>query len=431
MGLHARGEPRASACRRSRPTAPASAAGCASRAWAERAACTCSTASTAPTSRSSPSSSACSRQLAVEPPDRDALARRCREAASQRQWSRLAPRVPRGVRARARRGGDAGEPQRGRTPDVAGRRRPPSRATVRPRRSCAPTRSRGRCRRRSRAWSGSRATIWWTWDHDTRASVRGALARALGGGRPQPDPLPARHLTADLAARAADRLRRSSRARAGPRFEAYFAAAGRRRLRCARDSRARRRSPTSAPSSASNVAADLQRRPRRARRRPPQVGQRPRPAAGRRRPLLPPRLPAPARSAATASRSAHRRSTIRAPPASSWCADENGEPARGPAAVARRRARAARCGARWSAACRSTCSTPTCRVNRPEDRDITHFLYGGDNEMRLRQEIVLGRGGVRLLRAARPRAGRVSTSTRVTRRSRRSSAWRGWCARAA
>ena len=33
-------------------------------------------------------------------------------------------------------------------------------------------------------------------------------------------------------------------------------------------------------------------------------------------------------------------------------------------------------------------------ANRPEDRDITHFLYGGDNEMRLRQEIVLGRGGV-------------------------------------
>ena len=33
-------------------------------------------------------------------------------------------------------------------------------------------------------------------------------------------------------------------------------------------------------------------------------------------------------------------------------------------------------------------------VNRPEDRAITHFLYGGDNEMRLRQEIVLGRGGV-------------------------------------
>ena len=36
-------------------------------------------------------------------------------------------------------------------------------------------------------------------------------------------------------------------------------------------------------------------------------------------------------------------------------------------------------------------------ANRPEDRGITHQLYGGDQENRLRQEIVLGRGGVRLL----------------------------------
>lgn len=36
-------------------------------------------------------------------------------------------------------------------------------------------------------------------------------------------------------------------------------------------------------------------------------------------------------------------------------------------------------------------------ANRPEDRGITHHLYGGDSENRLRQEIVLGRGGVRLL----------------------------------
>jgi phosphorylase/glycogen(starch) synthase len=37
--------------------------------------------------------------------------------------------------------------------------------------------------------------------------------------------------------------------------------------------------------------------------------------------------------------------------------------------------------------------------NRSEDRDITRNLYGGDVEMRIKQEIVLGRGGVRLLRA--------------------------------
>jgi starch phosphorylase len=37
--------------------------------------------------------------------------------------------------------------------------------------------------------------------------------------------------------------------------------------------------------------------------------------------------------------------------------------------------------------------------NRPEDRDITKNLYGGDSELRIQQEIVLGRGGVRFLRA--------------------------------
>ena len=37
--------------------------------------------------------------------------------------------------------------------------------------------------------------------------------------------------------------------------------------------------------------------------------------------------------------------------------------------------------------------------NRPEDRHITDRLYGGDERDRLRQEVVLGVGGVRLLRA--------------------------------
>jgi starch phosphorylase len=37
--------------------------------------------------------------------------------------------------------------------------------------------------------------------------------------------------------------------------------------------------------------------------------------------------------------------------------------------------------------------------NDPEDRELSHQLYAGDNEMRLRQEIVLGIGGVRVLRA--------------------------------
>jgi starch phosphorylase len=37
--------------------------------------------------------------------------------------------------------------------------------------------------------------------------------------------------------------------------------------------------------------------------------------------------------------------------------------------------------------------------NAPEDRRITHVLYGGDRELRLQQEAILGVGGVRALRA--------------------------------
>ena len=39
--------------------------------------------------------------------------------------------------------------------------------------------------------------------------------------------------------------------------------------------------------------------------------------------------------------------------------------------------------------------------NAPSDRDITARLYGGDHDMRIRQEIVLGIGGVRALEAHR------------------------------
>ena len=37
--------------------------------------------------------------------------------------------------------------------------------------------------------------------------------------------------------------------------------------------------------------------------------------------------------------------------------------------------------------------------NTPEDRAITARLYGGDHDMRIRQEMVLGIGGIRALRA--------------------------------
>jgi len=35
--------------------------------------------------------------------------------------------------------------------------------------------------------------------------------------------------------------------------------------------------------------------------------------------------------------------------------------------------------------------------NNPEDRTVTHYLYGGDHENRLRQELILGIGGIRAL----------------------------------
>jgi len=37
--------------------------------------------------------------------------------------------------------------------------------------------------------------------------------------------------------------------------------------------------------------------------------------------------------------------------------------------------------------------------NTPEDRSITHYLYGGDHENRLRQELILGIGGIRAINA--------------------------------
>lgn len=38
-------------------------------------------------------------------------------------------------------------------------------------------------------------------------------------------------------------------------------------------------------------------------------------------------------------------------------------------------------------------------VNDPRDRDITHYLYGGDETYRMKQEVVLGVGGIAMLQA--------------------------------
>ena len=39
------------------------------------------------------------------------------------------------------------------------------------------------------------------------------------------------------------------------------------------------------------------------------------------------------------------------------------------------------------------------RRQQPEDRELTSRLYGGDQRTRIRQELVLGVGGVKALRA--------------------------------
>ena len=50
--------------------------------------------------------------------------------------------------------------------------------------------------------------------------------------------------------------------------------------------------------------------------------------------------------------------------------------------------------------------------NSEADRDITFRLYGGDESHRIKQEMVLGIGGVRALRAAGPRARRLAHERR-------------------
>ena len=57
----------------------------------------------------------------------------------------------------------------------------------------------------------------------------------------------------------------------------------------------------------------------------------------------------------------------------------------------------------------STCSTATTPANYPGHRGITSELYGGGPELRLKQELVLGIGGWRLLRALGHRARRSAT----------------------
>ena len=145
------------------------------------------------------------------------------------------------------------------------------------------------------------------------------------------------------------------------------------------------------------VAADLLGRPRHPRRRSHQERVGSRHPAGRRRPVLRPGLlPAAARSRRLAARGLHRRRHRRA-----------ADPA-GAAATARRSSisietRTGTIVARvWQLSVgRNTLLLLDSNVdgNQPEDRELTARLYGGDQRVRIRQELLLGVGGVRALAA--------------------------------
>ncbi len=53
--------------------------------------------------------------------------------------------------------------------------------------------------------------------------------------------------------------------------------------------------------------------------------------------------------------------------------------------------------------------------NSPEERELTSRLYGGDDRTRIRQELVLGVGGVQALAALGIHARRVSPQRRTQR----------------
>ena len=53
--------------------------------------------------------------------------------------------------------------------------------------------------------------------------------------------------------------------------------------------------------------------------------------------------------------------------------------------------------------------------NAPEDRELTSRLYGGDGRVRIRQELLLGVGGYRALRAMGITPGRAAHERRAQR----------------
>ena len=141
--------------------------------------------------------------------------------------------------------------------------------------------------------------------------------------------------------------------------------------------------------------AHLLRRARRSRRRPPQGRLGARRPARRRRPLLPPRLlPPAARRDGPAGRALpadRHRAGCRSSscPWRRWSSSPTTSGSLVPVRLGVWRARVGRV---------SLYLLDTKVEGNPEWADVTDTLYGGDRENRLRQELVLGVGGVRVLR---------------------------------
>ena len=154
-------------------------------------------------------------------------------------------------------------------------------------------------------------------------------------------------------------------------------------------------------------AADLLGRPRRARGRPLQDRLGHGAALRRRRALLPPRLLPPDRSTRTATRSTttsrSSRATCRSCASGTSRATRCSSRSRCPAAPSWPPS-----GSRRSVACPLLLLDTDVPDNAEHDRPISHILYVRGREMRLHQELVLGVGGVRALRALGHRARRLA-----------------------
>ena len=160
---------------------------------------------------------------------------------------------------------------------------------------------------------------------------------------------------------------------------------------------------------------DLFRRPRRARRRSLQGRQRRAHEFRRRRPALRAGLLHADASTTTASSTPSTTSTIRATCPSSRCS----KPMASWLKVTRAH-RGAGCASRalWKAHVGRISVyllDTNCPENAPADRDITYRLYGGDESTRIRQEMILGIGGMRAVRALGLQPARVASERRPRR----------------